>query len=149
MRLKAGHSQRVRNHKALEAPLLAQNVREEPMVAACRDVVEVQIGAHKAAGAGLFRRMKRSEERRVGKECRSRWSPYHSKKRRHTRCLSDWSSDVCSSDLMVAACRDVVEVQIGAHKAAGAGLFRRMKGDQINVPKQDFRNVSSIDRKSV
>ena len=22
-------------------------------------------------------RMKRSEERRVGKECRSRWSPYH------------------------------------------------------------------------
>ena len=24
---------------------------------------------------GVF--MKRSEERRVGKECRSRWSPYH------------------------------------------------------------------------
>ena len=23
------------------------------------------------------KRMKRSEERRVGKECRSRWSPYH------------------------------------------------------------------------
>ena len=23
------------------------------------------------------RRIKRSEERRVGKECRSRWSPYH------------------------------------------------------------------------
>src|ERR1035441_10676461 len=85
---------------------------------------------------------KRSEERRVGKKCRSRWSPDHLKKeatvvqaraeaqrlateieqrdpairrdytarvdglsvffssrRRHTRCLSDWSSDVCSSDL--------------------------------------------------
>src|ERR1039458_6658108 len=78
----------------------------------------------------------RSEERRVGKECRSRWSPYNlkiedkihdldekrarlmegggteriekqhqagnlffSSRRRHTRCLSDWSSDVCSSDL--------------------------------------------------
>src|SRR5215218_6223844 len=98
----------------------------------------------------------RSEERRVGKECRSRWSPYHLKKkngdrtsrhalrtararavrgkvkgatgrgvvgrlcgrlllsqarrrdlsffffssrRRHTRSLCDWSSDVCSSDL--------------------------------------------------
>src|SRR3989337_3412838 len=25
----------------------------------------------------------RSEERRVGKECRSRWSPYHSKKKQH------------------------------------------------------------------
>ena len=24
-----------------------------------------------------FGRLKRSEERRVGKECRSRWSPYH------------------------------------------------------------------------
>ena len=24
----------------------------------------------------------RSEERRVGKECRSRWSPYHSKKKK-------------------------------------------------------------------
>src|SRR5690349_24901089 len=26
----------------------------------------------------------RSEERRVGKECRSRWSPYHEKKKRYT-----------------------------------------------------------------
>src|SRR3712207_7005650 len=26
---------------------------------------------------GLTRRFDRSEERRVGKECRSRWSPYH------------------------------------------------------------------------
>ena len=24
-----------------------------------------------------FKRLMRSEERRVGKECRSRWSPYH------------------------------------------------------------------------
>ena len=27
--------------------------------------------------AWLMQRMGRSEERRVGKECRSRWSPYH------------------------------------------------------------------------
>src|SRR2546422_11173232 len=27
--------------------------------------------------AALFEFLKRSEERRVGKECRSRWSPYH------------------------------------------------------------------------
>src|SRR5438034_10226852 len=27
----------------------------------------------------------RSEERRVGKECRSRWAPYHEKKRKETR----------------------------------------------------------------
>src|SRR2546430_3006321 len=30
---------------------------------------------HWVAGPGPF--MPRSEERRVGKECRSRWSPYH------------------------------------------------------------------------
>ena len=35
--------------------------------------------AHKQAVAVALknRRAKRSEERRVGKECRSRWSPYH------------------------------------------------------------------------
>ena len=29
------------------------------------------------AGGDFFLRAERSEERRVGKECRSRWSPYH------------------------------------------------------------------------
>ena len=29
------------------------------------------------AETGVGRTIKRSEERRVGKECRSRWSPYH------------------------------------------------------------------------
>ena len=28
-------------------------------------------------GIDLIKKNKRSEERRVGKECRSRWSPYH------------------------------------------------------------------------
>src|SRR5947199_906111 len=28
---------------------------------------------------------------------------FFSSRRRHTRCLSDWSSDVCSSDLQLAA----------------------------------------------
>src|SRR5205814_3417262 len=28
---------------------------------------------------------------------------FFSSRRRHTRCLSDWSSDVCSSDLFVGA----------------------------------------------
>src|SRR3712207_8283272 len=29
------------------------------------------------SAGGLFTQILRSEERRVGKECRSRWSPYH------------------------------------------------------------------------
>ena len=34
----------------------------------------ISIGIHGDWGAG---KSSRSEERRVGKECRSRWSPYH------------------------------------------------------------------------
>src|SRR5256885_5717342 len=48
------------------------------------DVIEHDLARArgKRLGAGLFgdgrrRRQNRSEERRVGKECRSRWSPYH------------------------------------------------------------------------
>src|SRR5215204_7389167 len=36
----------------------------------------------RAARCGTPGRGRRSEERRVGKECRSRWSPYHYKKNR-------------------------------------------------------------------
>src|SRR5215813_14514714 len=36
-------------------------------------------------GGGVRVPERRSEERRVGKECRSRWSPYHSKKKRRVR----------------------------------------------------------------
>ena len=32
---------------------------------------------NQAAGLAAKRELTRSEERRVGKECRSRWSPYH------------------------------------------------------------------------
>src|SRR3712207_9271838 len=36
------------------------------------------LAAHKAPGDALVSILEgRSEERRVGKECRSRWSPYH------------------------------------------------------------------------
>src|SRR5262245_2232071 len=31
---------------------------------------------------------------------------FFSSRRRHTRCLSDWSSDVCSSDLKITAIAD-------------------------------------------
>ena len=34
-------------------------------------------GSGKSTMAGVLAGRSRSEERRVGKECRSRWSPYH------------------------------------------------------------------------
>ena len=46
-----------------------------------QDQVELSLmrsGEHDVARAYvLYREKRRSEERRVGKECRSRWSPYH------------------------------------------------------------------------
>ena len=38
------------------------------------DVIPAPVGTYEPNDFGLFNR---SEERRVGKECRSRWSPYH------------------------------------------------------------------------
>ena len=39
---------------------------------------EKDFSAHYNLGNALYKRkLTRSEERRVGKECRSRWSPYH------------------------------------------------------------------------
>ena len=56
-------------------------------LAACRkDTTKVQINYGNSntyskddmdAAIFLIEKLTRSEERRVGKECRSRWSPYH------------------------------------------------------------------------
>src|SRR3712207_7226744 len=46
-------------------------------LAMAKQVVGLKIGASQLAAARLSVNGSRSEERRVGKECRSRWSPYH------------------------------------------------------------------------
>src|SRR5205809_7583236 len=43
------------------------------------------LGFHKQ----MDNRIKRSEERRVGKECRSRWTPYHKKKKNEEMSKTD------------------------------------------------------------
>src|SRR5205814_7570778 len=55
---------------------------------------------------------------------------FFSSRRRHTRCLSDWSSDVCSSDLGLAFVRDPE-----AHRAAmarSAAYLQRSATDRDN-----------------
>ena len=42
-----------------------------------RVIPHLHMGAEKAEGPSCSLKKSRSEERRVGKECRSRWSPYH------------------------------------------------------------------------
>src|ERR1043166_2624607 len=47
------------------------------IVNACRSLLIPRRHLGAAGGAAVFALGARSEERRVGKECRSRWSPYH------------------------------------------------------------------------
>src|SRR5467141_4615722 len=44
--------------------------------------LHAKVARHAHQLLAAFRLAGRSEERRVGKECRSRWSPYHSKKKK-------------------------------------------------------------------
>src|SRR5229473_6743900 len=46
----------------------------------CTSRWAIQAQPTRSSGA-RWRPRRRSEERRVGKECRSRWSPYHKKKK--------------------------------------------------------------------
>src|SRR5262245_63384629 len=45
---------------------------------------------------------------------------FFSSRRRHTRCLSDWSSDVCSSDLRQANCQRLRLLAFGVGMIAGS-----------------------------
>ena len=70
------------SYKRLMAKLLAQRV-EEPrrfiqVVTGPRQVGKTTLVRQVLAASDMaFQYASRSEERRVGKECRSRWSPYH------------------------------------------------------------------------
>src|SRR5205814_7759792 len=55
---------------------------------------------------------------------------FFSSRRRHTRCLSDWSSDVCSSDLLshvtaVAGFHDCGAPDVGAKHRRDLGRVQR------------------------
>jgi len=64
---------------ALSTMLTQVQLHGAKIVAAGKTLQEVEEKAVKAQGRldELNERLGRSEERRVGKECRSRWSPYH------------------------------------------------------------------------
>src|SRR6476661_10293857 len=49
---------------------------------ASRLVARTRANGHRARTASTRSAVARSEERRVGKECRSRWWPYHYKKKK-------------------------------------------------------------------
>src|ERR1035441_10782174 len=76
---------------------------------------------------------------------------FFSSRRRHTRCLSDWSSDVCSSDLTNQLRR--ASVSVASNIAEGYG--RATKGEYVQFLGHARGSCSEletqivIDRKSV
>src|ERR1035441_6371885 len=67
----------------------------------------------------------KATEAGIGYRCES-WL-FFSSRRRHTRCLSDWSSDVCSSDLL-STIAGTAFVDFGA-----AGLLTPSLGNQLTI----------------
>src|SRR6476661_6672748 len=80
-----------------------------------------------ASRPGPVSRTERSEERRVGKECRSRWSPDHSKKKRGRDVSADWPTSKSVPDSIDGAW-ELFQWNIGAvlklkQKTAPGGFF--------------------------
>src|SRR5262245_64938381 len=76
---------------------------------------------------------------------------FFSSRRRHTRCLSDWSSDVCSSDLTCLSRRRPATANCRSLRSR-----RRRKPPRLRSPRaadrhsrRAFRTSASRDRKSV
>src|SRR5205814_6165802 len=59
-------------------------------------------------------------------------------RRRHTRCLSDWSSDVCSSDLHLGSARGVVKAMLrkcySKEDFSGKFLFKSKAYAHLTAP---------------
>src|SRR5437899_2691233 len=62
---------------------------------------------------------------------------FFSSRRRHTRCLSDWSSDVCSSDLLVGS--TLANLRYGAR--VGTSSLRRQAQLKHIRPDLDLRDL--------
>src|SRR5256884_9064232 len=71
---KTDRSEKAANPAQIE--LLETKVRFETNGDSRREV-HALVKIHSELGVRQFAQLNRSEERRVGKECRSRWSPYH------------------------------------------------------------------------
>src|SRR5205814_4713327 len=58
---------------------------------------------------------------------------FFSSRRRHTRCLSDWSSDVCSSDLQFAAAEAVQLLRSIRRAPAQGTMISVSAADPLNL----------------
>src|SRR5206468_8196369 len=67
---------------------------------------------------------------------------FFSSRRRHTRSDRDWSSDVCSSDLLRLHCYGARNAADSRHRGGGSSLSRAL------LPPANFQPCSEIGRAS-
>src|SRR5258705_4556371 len=81
---------------------------------------------------------------------------FFSSRRRHTRCLSDWSSDVCSSDLAglkISGGAISIDVTVGSGAGIVNGIVANDKNEAIAdavvvaVPEEKYRKQRSEERR--
>src|SRR5258705_6251845 len=65
-----------------------------------------------------------------------KWNIFNTSRRRHARCLSDWSSDVCSPDLD-ATFRRRFQAAADAREAALGAAFRRARVEAATLSTDD------------
>src|SRR5438045_8754116 len=71
---------------------------------------------------------------------------FFSSRRRHTRCLSDWSSDVCSSDLLnLMAAFQTIAIQDTNRTAAQEQL--QLATDRYSIGSGSFLELRSEERR--
>src|SRR5262245_16060880 len=82
-----------------------------------------------------------------GRQRRTRW--FVSGRRRHTRCLSDWSSDVCSSDLWVKTAVRGDWVKHLNFYADRVDYFQNRKMARAEVGSRKLRTFGGLDSYSL
>src|SRR2546429_2474064 len=78
---------------------------------------------------------------------------FFSSRRRHTRCSRDWSSDVCSSDLLLPSSRRPPQARYAAALQSWPRRHRLKRAERAAVqrtgPRVASRWFGRVDRKSV
>ena len=52
---------RIGDDEAVEVPVVAQHIVEQPAIATCGNIVQVHVGAHDAADAGIYGGVERGQ----------------------------------------------------------------------------------------